>query len=84
MFRFKELLEKNADKICQLIGQEHGEISHDAAGELQRGIENGEFSCGAPELLKGEHSKTSDLILTLGVNFNPLVLLRVLRRLTSQ
>ena len=57
MFRFKDLLEQNADKICQLIGAEHGKISHDAAGELQRGIENVEFACGAPQLLKGEHSK---------------------------
>ena len=40
MFRFKELLEKNAEKICQLIGEEHGKISHDAMGELQSGIEN--------------------------------------------
>ena len=40
MFKFKELLEKNADQICALIGEEHGKIVHDAAGELQRGIEN--------------------------------------------
>ena len=57
MFRFKELLHANADKICELIGQEHGKIVHDAAGELQRGIENVEYACYAPELLKGEHSK---------------------------
>ncbi len=57
MFRFKELLDKNADKICQLIGEEHGKISHDAMGELQRGIENVEYACSAPEILKGEHSK---------------------------
>lgn len=57
MFRFKELLQANADKICELIGQEHGKIVHDAAGELQRGIENVEYACYAPELLKGEHSK---------------------------
>lgn len=57
MFRFKDLLEANADKICALIGQEHGKIVHDAAGELQRGIENVEYACYAPELLKGEHSK---------------------------
>jgi len=57
MFRFKELLESNADKICELIGAEHGKIVHDAAGELQRGIENVEYACYAPELLKGEHSK---------------------------
>ena len=57
MFKFKDLLEKNVDKICALIGEEHGKISHDAAGELQRGIENVEYACCAPELLKGEHSK---------------------------
>lgn len=57
LFRFKELLEQHADKICELAGSEHGKVSHDAAGELQRGIENVEYACGAPELLKGEHSR---------------------------
>ena len=57
MFRFKELLEQNSDRIISLIGEEHGKIAHDAAGELQRGIENVEYACYAPELLKGEHSK---------------------------
>lgn len=52
MFRFKELLEAHADKICTLIGEEHGKISHDAAGELQRGIECVEYACSAPELVK--------------------------------
>ena len=57
MFRFKELLEQNADKICKLVGEEHGKIAHDAMGEVNRGIENIEYTCYAPELLKGEHSK---------------------------
>lgn len=57
MFKFKQLLEDNSDKICAMIGEEHGKISHDAAGELSRGIENVEFACYAPQLLKGEHSK---------------------------
>ena len=57
MFRFKELLEEHADKICEMIGAEHGKISHDAEGELQRGVENVEYACGVPELLKGEHSR---------------------------
>ena len=57
MFRFKQLIEEHADHICELIGREHGKISHDAAGELQRGIENVEFACSAPEMLKGEHSR---------------------------
>ena len=50
MFKFKELLEQNSERICELIGQEHGKIVHDAKGELQRGIENVEFACAAPEL----------------------------------
>ncbi|MDX2370064.1 MAG: CoA-acylating methylmalonate-semialdehyde dehydrogenase [Colwellia sp.] len=72
MFRFKELLEQNADKICELIGQEHGKISHDAAGELQRGIENVEYACGAPELLKGEHSKNVGPNIDSWSEFQPL------------
>jgi malonate-semialdehyde dehydrogenase (acetylating)/methylmalonate-semialdehyde dehydrogenase len=72
MFKFKELLEKNSDKICELIGQEHGKISHDAAGELQRGIENVEFACGAPELLKGEHSKNVGPNIDSWSEFQPL------------
>ena len=72
MFRFKELLEQNSDKICKLIGEEHGKISHDAAGELQRGIENVEFACGAPELLKGEHSKNVGPNIDSWSEFQPL------------
>jgi len=72
MFRFKELLEQNADTICRLIGEEHGKISHDAAGELQRGIENVEYACGAPELLKGEHSKNVGPNIDSWSEFQPL------------
>ena len=57
MFKFKQLLEDNAEKICALIGEEHGKISHDAMGELTRGIENVEFACMAPQMLKGEHTR---------------------------
>ena len=57
MFRLKDLLEQNADKICELLTREHGKVLNDALGELQRGIENVEYACGVPELLKGEHSR---------------------------
>lgn len=72
MFRFKELLEQNAERICELIGQEHGKISHDAMGELQRGIENVEYACGAPELLKGEHSSNAGPGIDSWSEFQPL------------
>ncbi|MDX2422318.1 MAG: CoA-acylating methylmalonate-semialdehyde dehydrogenase [Amphritea sp.] len=72
MFRFKMLLEENAAKICEMIGEEHGKISHDAAGELQRGIENVEYACGAPELLKGEHSRNVGPGIDSWSEFQPL------------
>ncbi|MEH6626028.1 MAG: CoA-acylating methylmalonate-semialdehyde dehydrogenase [Motiliproteus sp.] len=72
MFKFKELLEQHSDKICAMIGEEHGKISHDAAGELQRGIENVEYACGAPELLKGEHSKNVGPNIDSWSEFQPL------------
>ncbi|MEH6650526.1 MAG: CoA-acylating methylmalonate-semialdehyde dehydrogenase [Motiliproteus sp.] len=72
MFRFKTLLEQNVDKICEMIGEEHGKISHDAAGELQRGIENVEYACGAPELLKGEHSRNVGPGIDSWSEFQPL------------
>jgi len=72
MFKFKSLLEEHADEIIALIGAEHGKISHDAAGELQRGIENVEFACGAPQLLKGEHSKNVGTSIDSWSEFQPL------------
>jgi malonate-semialdehyde dehydrogenase (acetylating)/methylmalonate-semialdehyde dehydrogenase len=72
MFKFKQLLEDNAEKICELIGEEHGKISHDAMGELQRGIENVEYACYAPELLKGEHSKNVGPDIDSWSEFQPL------------
>lgn len=72
MFRFKELLEQNADHIAALIGEEHGKIVHDALGELQRGIENVEYACGVPELLKGEHTKNVGPNIDCWSEFQPL------------
>ena len=57
LFKFKELVEKNADRIVHAITEEHGKVWDDALGELQRGIEVLEYACGAPDLLKGEHSR---------------------------
>lgn len=56
MFKFKELLEKHADEIAELITLEHGKVFSDAKGELTRGLEVVEFACGIPHLQKGEHS----------------------------
>ncbi|MCJ8329057.1 MAG: CoA-acylating methylmalonate-semialdehyde dehydrogenase [Lentisphaeria bacterium] len=72
MFNFKQLLEENSEKLAALIGEEHGKICHDAAGEIQRGIENVEYACAAPELLKGEFSKNSGPGIDTWSEFQPL------------
>jgi malonate-semialdehyde dehydrogenase (acetylating)/methylmalonate-semialdehyde dehydrogenase len=72
MFRFKALLEDHVDEICALVSREHGKIPHDAAGEVQRGIENVEFACFVPELLKGEFSKDVGPGIDSWSEFQPL------------
>ena len=72
MFRFKELLEQNADKAVALITEEHGKVQNDAHGEFMRGVENVEYACGAPELLKGEHSKNVGPAIDSWSEFQPL------------
>ena len=57
LFRFRELLHQNKDRLCEAIVREHGKVWNDALGELTRGFEVVEFACGAPELLKGDYSQ---------------------------
>ncbi|MGE3279622.1 MAG: CoA-acylating methylmalonate-semialdehyde dehydrogenase [Alphaproteobacteria bacterium] len=54
MFKFRELLEREADTIARMITDEHGKVLSDAKGELTRGIEVVEFACGIPHLMRGE------------------------------
>ncbi|MDM8348151.1 CoA-acylating methylmalonate-semialdehyde dehydrogenase [Pseudomonas sp. sp1636] len=72
MFRFKQLLEANEARIAQLISLEHGKTLEDAAGELKRGIENVEFACAAPEILKGEYSRNVGPNIDAWSDFQPL------------
>lgn len=72
MYRFKQLLEDNADRLVQLVSEEHGKTPEDAMGELKRGIENVEYACGVPELLKGEYSHNVGPGIDAWSNFQPL------------
>ena len=56
MFKLKELIERNVDRLARIITDEHGKTLDDAKGEITRGLEVVEFACGAPQLLKGEFS----------------------------
>jgi malonate-semialdehyde dehydrogenase (acetylating)/methylmalonate-semialdehyde dehydrogenase len=57
LFAFRELLHRHRDDIAALVTAEHGKVLSDAAGEVARGIENVEFACGVPHLLKGGFSE---------------------------
>jgi len=72
MFRFKQLLEQNTDEIAAMISEEHGKVFDDACGEVGRGIENVEYACGAPELLKGEYCKNAGPGVDSWSEFQPL------------
>ncbi len=57
LFRFRDLVETNADELARTITAEHGKVFSDARGELIRGLEVVEFATGIPQLLKGEYSE---------------------------
>jgi malonate-semialdehyde dehydrogenase (acetylating)/methylmalonate-semialdehyde dehydrogenase len=57
LFKFKELIERDLDKLARLISSEHGKVVSDARGEVTRGLEVVEFACGIPHLLKGEYTE---------------------------
>ena len=53
LFKFRELLDRDKERIAALITAEHGKVLSDALGEVTRGLEVAEFACGIPHLLKG-------------------------------
>ncbi|WP_174285545.1 CoA-acylating methylmalonate-semialdehyde dehydrogenase [Sphingomonas bacterium] len=57
MFAFKALLEREMDALSLMLADEHGKVVADARGDIQRGLEVIEFSCGIPHLLKGEYTQ---------------------------
>jgi malonate-semialdehyde dehydrogenase (acetylating)/methylmalonate-semialdehyde dehydrogenase len=57
MFRVRELLDARRGELAAIITSEHGKVRADALGEVARGLENVEFACGVPNLLKGGFSE---------------------------
>ena len=56
MHAFRNLVEANAEEIARRLTAEHGKVDSDAQGEVARGIENIEYSCGLADLLKGSYN----------------------------
>jgi malonate-semialdehyde dehydrogenase (acetylating)/methylmalonate-semialdehyde dehydrogenase len=57
LFRFRDLVDTHRTDVARLITAEHGKVLSDALGEVARGLENVEFACGVPHLLKGGFSE---------------------------
>ena len=57
MFTLRELVDRHRGDIATLLTAEHGKVLSDALGEVARGLENIEFACGIPHLLKGGFSE---------------------------
>jgi len=56
MFDFKRLVEANIDDLAEMLSSEHGKVIADSKGDIQRGLEVIEFSCGIPHAVKGEYT----------------------------
>ncbi|MDJ1016847.1 MAG: CoA-acylating methylmalonate-semialdehyde dehydrogenase [Paracoccaceae bacterium] len=59
MMEFVRLLNRDMDKLAEVLSSEHGKTLPDAKGDLQRGLEVVEFCIGAPHLLKGEYTDSA-------------------------
>lgn len=57
LFNFKQLLEENIQELAELLASEHGKVTADAKGDIQRGLDVVEFACGIPHLQKGEYTE---------------------------
>ncbi|MBV9083858.1 MAG: CoA-acylating methylmalonate-semialdehyde dehydrogenase [Acidobacteriaceae bacterium] len=57
MFQLRQLVHENRRNIAEILTSEHGKTLPDAMGEVARGLENIEFACGIPHLLKGSFSE---------------------------
>ncbi len=57
LFRVRETLDRHRQELAELITAQHGKVLSDAMGEVARGLENVEFACGVPHLLKGAYSE---------------------------
>ena len=56
LFRFRELMHADLDRLAALVTAEHGKTRDDARAEVLRGLDVVDFACGIPQLLKGEFS----------------------------
>jgi malonate-semialdehyde dehydrogenase (acetylating)/methylmalonate-semialdehyde dehydrogenase len=56
-FRMRDSISQHRRQIAEILTRENGKTAADALGEVARGLENVEFACGIPNLLKGGYTE---------------------------
>lgn len=56
IFKMREILIRETDRLAELCGLEHGKTISDAKGEIGRALEAVEYATNAPQVTKGEYS----------------------------
>jgi malonate-semialdehyde dehydrogenase (acetylating)/methylmalonate-semialdehyde dehydrogenase len=54
LYRYRALLDKNAQSLAQLVHEENGKTMSEAMAEIEKSIEVTEFACSMPQLATGE------------------------------
>ncbi len=59
MMKYVALLNRDMDRLAEILSREHGKTIPDAKGDVTRGLEVIEYCIGAPELLKGDFTDSA-------------------------
>ena len=59
MMEMVRLINRDMDKLAEVLSREHVKTIPDARGDIQRGLEVVEFCIGAPQMLKGEFTDSA-------------------------
>src|ERR1700704_2395462 len=54
LYRYKTLLEKNAEELARILTRENGKVFEEAKVEIRRAIQMVEVACGMPSLMMGD------------------------------
>jgi malonate-semialdehyde dehydrogenase (acetylating)/methylmalonate-semialdehyde dehydrogenase len=54
LFRYRQLLTEHLEELAKLVTRENGKTLDEARGDVKRGLEVVELSCGIPHMLRGE------------------------------
>eukprot|EP00941_MAST-03F_sp_MAST-3F-sp1_P004786 g4786.t1 len=59
MYKFRELVQRDADELAKLIVEENGKNFAEARAEVAKGVETVEWACGMPHIMCGRRCQVS-------------------------